>query len=125
MRSSSAGTARAILAGLAEIEEDLVSWFMAQIKERRLQVSEFITVNDCTWPVGDPRPRPALRHHTSVCSAISSASSTSIPRYRIHGTRTEVAELMVSMSVLLVIGPLLAPHNITGYITGHTSGENP
>ena len=29
-----------------------------------------------------PAPRPALRHHTSVCSAISSASSTSIPRYR-------------------------------------------
>jgi hypothetical protein len=26
--------------------------------------------------------------------------------------------------VLLVIGRLLASHNITGYITGHTSGEN-
>ena len=29
-----------------------------------------------------PRPRPARQNYTSVCSAISSASSTSIPRYR-------------------------------------------
>ena len=37
---------------------------------------------DCSWPVSDRRvrrSRPTLCDYTSVCSAISSASSTSIP----------------------------------------------
>ncbi len=40
--------------------------------------------DDRSWPVSDRRirrPRSAHRAYTSVCSAISSASSTSIPRY--------------------------------------------
>src|SRR6202158_2385209 len=39
----------------------------------------------CKWPVCDRRvrrSRPARRDYTSVCSAISSASSTSMPKYR-------------------------------------------
>jgi hypothetical protein len=51
-------------------------------RERPLWRKQLGTANGSCWPVGDPRRRPALRHHTSVCSAISSASSTSIPRYR-------------------------------------------
>jgi hypothetical protein len=41
-------------------------------------------VNGGSWPVCDRRvrrPRLAQPDYTSVCSAISSASSTSIPRY--------------------------------------------
>ena len=37
-----------------------------------------------SWPVNDRRvrrPRPGSFDYTSVCSAISKASSTSIPRY--------------------------------------------
>ena len=35
-----------------------------------------------SWPVSAPSNLEALVHHISVCSAISSASSTSTPRYR-------------------------------------------
>jgi hypothetical protein len=36
--------------------------------------------NDSSWPASERSP--AASYQTSVCSAISSASSTSIPRYR-------------------------------------------
>ena len=65
------------------------SWFLVGLSNSLSQdlsvcfrAVNSVVVSDRRWPVGDPSPRPALPHHTSVCSAISSASSTSIPRYR-------------------------------------------
>jgi hypothetical protein len=40
------------------------------------------TEKDCSWPDSDRPPSGKSVVQTSVCSAISSASSTSMPRYR-------------------------------------------